>query len=52
MDGAFGETSVPTNGCPVVGQIVGVYLISKLMLSAIGILEVKKDKLFLPAPIK
>ncbi len=37
---------------PVVGQIVGVYLISKLMLSAIGILEVKKDKLFLPAPIK
>ena len=37
---------------PVVGQIVGVYLISKLMLSAIGILEVKKEKLLLPAPIK
>ena len=37
---------------PVVGQIVGVYLISKLMLAAIGILEVKKEKLLLPAPTK
>ena len=37
---------------PVVGQVVGVYLISKLMLSAIGILEVKKEKLLLPAPTK
>ena len=37
---------------PVVGQVVGVYLISKLILSAIGILEVKKEKLLLPVPIK
>ena len=37
---------------PVVGQVVGVYLISKLILSAIGILEVKKEKLLLPTPIK
>ena len=37
---------------PVVGQIVGVYLISKLMLAAIGIFEVKKEKLLLPAPTK
>ena len=37
---------------PVVGQIVGVYLISKLMLAAIGVLEVKKEKLLLPAPTK
>ena len=37
---------------PIVGQIVGVYLISKLMLAAIGILEVKKEKLLLPAPTK
>ena len=37
---------------PVVGQVVGVYLISKLILSAIGILEVKKEKLLLPAPTK
>jgi hypothetical protein len=34
---------------PVIGQIVAVYLISKLILSAKGIFEVKKDKLLLPA---
>ena len=37
---------------PVVGQVLGVYLISQLMLSAIGIFEVTKEKLLLPAPIK
>ena len=34
---------------PLVGQVVGVYLISKLMLSAIGIFEITKEKLLLPA---
>ena len=37
---------------PVVGQVLGVYLISQLMLSAIGIFEVSKEKLLLPAPTK
>ena len=37
---------------PGIGQIVGVYLISSLMFSAIGIFEIKKEKLLLPAPIK
>ena len=37
---------------PVVGQVLGVYLISQLMLSAIGVFEVTKEKLLLPAPIK
>ena len=37
---------------PVVGQVLGVYLISQLMLSAMGIFDVTKDKLLLPAPIK
>jgi uncharacterized membrane protein (Fun14 family) len=37
---------------PIVSQIVGVYLISKLMLAAIGIFEVKKEKLQLPAPTR
>jgi len=37
---------------PVVGQVLGVYLISQLMLSAIGIFEVTKEKLLLPAPIE
>jgi len=31
---------------------LGVYLISQLMLSAIGIFEVSKEKLLLPAPTK
>ena len=35
---------------PVVGKVFGVYLISQLMLSAIGIFEVSKEKLLLPAP--
>ena len=34
---------------PVVGQVLGVYLISQLMLSAIGVFEVTKEKLLLPA---
>ncbi len=46
------ERSLSLLALPVVGQIVGVYLISKLMLAAIGILEVKKEKLLLPAPTK
>jgi uncharacterized protein (DUF697 family) len=37
---------------PVVGQVLGVYLISQLMLSAIGIFEVTKEKLLLPAQFK
>ena len=37
---------------PGIGQVVAVYLIASLMFSAIGILEVKKEKLLLPAPIK
>jgi len=37
---------------PGIGQVVGVYLISSLMFSAIGIFEIKKEKLLLPAPIK
>jgi uncharacterized protein (DUF697 family) len=37
---------------PGIGQVVAVYLISSLMFSAIGIFEVKKEKLLLPAPIK
>ena len=37
---------------PVVGQVVGVYLIASLMFSVIGIFEVKEEKLLLPAPIK
>jgi len=35
---------------PVVGQIVGAYLISKLMLAAIGVIDLTKEKLMLPAP--
>jgi hypothetical protein len=34
---------------PVVGQIVGVYLIASLMFSAIRIFEIKEEKLLLPA---
>ena len=37
---------------PGIGQVVAVYLISSLMFSAIGIIEIKKEKLLLPAPIK
>ena len=37
---------------PGIGQVVAVYLISSLMFSAIGIFEIKKEKLLLPAPIK
>ena len=37
---------------PVVGQVVGVYLIASLMFSVIGIFEVKEEKLLLPAPVK
>ena len=37
---------------PGIGQVVAVYLISSLMFSAIGIFEMKKEKLLLPAPIK
>ena len=37
---------------PGIGQLVAVYLISSLMFSAIGIIEIKKEKLLLPAPIK
>lgn len=37
---------------PGIGQVVGVYLIASLMFSAIGIFEVKKDSLLLPAPSK
>ena len=37
---------------PVVGQVLGVYLISQLMLAAMGIFDVSKDKLLLPAPVK
>ena len=37
---------------PVVGQVVGVYLIASLMFSVIGILEIKEEKLLLPAPVK
>ena len=37
---------------PVVGQVLGVYLISQLMLAAMGIFDVTKDKLLLPAPVK
>ena len=37
---------------PGIGQVVGVYLIVTLMFSAIGILEVKKENLLLPAPSK
>ena len=35
---------------PVVGQVLGVYLISQLMLSAIGVFDVTKEKLMLPTP--
>ena len=37
---------------PGIGQVVAVYLIASLMFSVIGIIEVKKDKLLLPAPAK
>ena len=37
---------------PGIGQVVAVYLIASLMFSAIGIFEVKKEKLLLPAPTK
>ena len=37
---------------PVVGQVVGVYLIASLMFSVIGIFEIKEEKLLLPAPVK
>ena len=37
---------------PVVGQVLGVYLISQLMLAAMGIFDVTKEKLLLPAPTK
>ena len=37
---------------PGIGQVLGVYLISQLILSAIGIFEVTKEKLLLPAPTK
>ena len=37
---------------PIVGPIYGVILISQLMLAAIGIFEVKKEKLQLPAPTR
>ena len=35
---------------PLIGQVTAVYLISKLMLSAIGIFEVSKEKMLLPSP--
>ncbi len=35
---------------PVIGQITAVYLISKLMLAALGVFEVSKEKLLLPSP--
>ena len=35
---------------PGIGQVIGVYLIASLMFSAIGIFEVKKENLLLPAP--
>ena len=37
---------------PGIGQVVAVYLIASLMFKAIGVLEVKKDKLLLPAPVQ
>lgn len=37
---------------PGIGQVVAVYLIASLMFKALGILEVKKDKLLLPAPVQ
>ncbi len=37
---------------PGIGQIVAVYLIASLMFSTIGIFEIKKEKLLLPAPAK
>ena len=37
---------------PGIGQVVAVYLIASLMFSVIGIIEVKKYKLLLPAPAK
>ena len=37
---------------PVVGQVVGVYLIASQMFSVIGIFEIKEEKLLLPAPVK
>ena len=35
---------------PVIGQVTAVYLISKLMLSTLGIFEITKEKLLLPSP--
>ena len=35
---------------PVVGQVLGVYLNFTINASAIGIIEVTKEKLLLPAP--
>lgn len=37
---------------PGIGQVVAIYLIASLMFKAIGVLEVKKDKLLLPAPVQ
>ena len=37
---------------PGIGQVVAVYLIASLMFKALGVLEVKKDKLLLPAPVQ
>ena len=35
---------------PIIGQVTAVVLISKLMLSALGIFEITKEKLMLPSP--
>lgn len=35
---------------PVIGQITAVFLISKLMLAALGVFEISKEKLLLPSP--
>ena len=35
---------------PVVGQIVGAYLIYILMIAALGVIDVTKDQLMLPDP--
>ena len=44
------STIIALLSLPVIGQVIGVYLISKVILSAIGIFEISKEKLLLPSP--